>query len=119
MTDKERTAILERDGYVCAYCLGIAEEVDHILPWSWNKNDDADNLAASCRDCNRIASNKVFETAQEKFEYINAVRKNPKWQKKTKNRISVCVHCKRTYKPRHQGSTVFLCSECVNLSWKE
>lgn len=119
LSQLDRTKILERDGYVCAYCIGEAYEVDHILPWDWNHNDSEDNLVACCRDCNSIAGDKVFESRQDKYNYINSVRNGSKWQRKLNSRVSICIRCKKTYKPRVSGSTVFLCSECVSYGWKE
>lgn len=119
LTQYDKQRILERDGYVCAYCLGVADEVDHILPWDWNHDDSENNLVACCRDCNSIANDKIFSSMQEKYEYINSVRKGKKWTKKLTNRVSVCIRCKKTFKPRVNGSTVFLCSECVRYGWKE
>lgn len=45
--------ILERDGYVCVWCGGVATTADHIVPRSlggacW----DPANLAAACHPCN-------------------------------------------------------------------
>jgi len=119
LSQDERYRILERDGYVCAYCLGEAFEVDHILPWSWNHDDGDNNLIACCTDCNAIAGTKIFSSLEEKYTYINSVRRNKKWQKKFNSRVSICIRCKKTYKPRINGSTVFLCSECVKYGWQE
>jgi hypothetical protein len=119
LSQDEKYKILERDGYVCAYCLGDATEVDHVLPWNWNHNDDDDNLVACCRDCNAIANDKIFESREEKYVYINSVRSGKKWQKKFRSRVSICIRCKKTYKPRINGATMFLCSECVKYAWGE
>lgn len=119
LRENDKYKILERDGYVCAYCLGDASEVDHIIPWSWGHDDTEDNLVSCCRDCNAIAYDKVFQSLQEKYTYINTVRQSNKWQKKFKSRVSICIRCKKTYKPRINGSTVFLCSECVQYGWQE
>lgn len=116
-----KQAILERDGYVCAYCLGEATIVEHVLPWIWSHNSDEDNLVAACVDCNQIAADKVFDSFEAKYTYIKSVREgNRKWKRRlAKSPISTCVHCHKTYKPRVNGSTIFLCSECVGKRWKE
>jgi 5-methylcytosine-specific restriction endonuclease McrA len=50
--DKVRGRILERDGYLCAYCGDYGDTVDHIQPIaSGGSNDDA-NLVACCSFCN-------------------------------------------------------------------
>lgn len=65
-----RQRILDRDSGLCGYCLNDAEEIDHIMPWSYRHNDSDDNLIAACWLCNHIASNKMFSTLAEKKEYI-------------------------------------------------
>jgi 5-methylcytosine-specific restriction endonuclease McrA len=48
-----RTAILERDGFVCQLrlpcCTGLATEADHIVP---GDDHSLANLQAACSDCN-------------------------------------------------------------------
>lgn len=52
-----RFEVLERDGYKCRYCGKRAPEteleVDHIFPRADGGGDEMDNLATTCRDCNR------------------------------------------------------------------
>jgi hypothetical protein len=50
---RQRLRILERDGRRCRWCGGPADEVDHIIPADHGGTDADDNLAASCRRCNR------------------------------------------------------------------
>jgi hypothetical protein len=120
LTFDDRQKILERDGYVCAYCLAEATEVDHIIPWSWSHDDNENNLVAACEDCNGIAADKVFESLKEKYNYIQEVRQGRKWKRRlSKSDLSTCIHCHKTYKPRINGSTIFLCSECVEKGWLE
>ena len=47
-----RTAILERDKNVCAYCKGYATTVDHIVPRCQNGKSTWLNTVASCQKCN-------------------------------------------------------------------
>lgn len=46
---------LADDGYICAWCKGIASEVDHIqeirTPEGWERRYDYDNLRSLCHDC--------------------------------------------------------------------
>lgn len=47
-----RAAVLERDGYVCHWCHGPANTVDHLIPRVRGGSDDETNLAAACVACN-------------------------------------------------------------------
>jgi 5-methylcytosine-specific restriction endonuclease McrA len=44
--------VLERDGYICAYCGEVADTADHVIPRSRGGGDGLDNLVAACRACN-------------------------------------------------------------------
>jgi len=50
---KIRLAILQRDQHTCAYCGGVATEVDHIIPRALGGDESDDNLTAACAKCNR------------------------------------------------------------------
>lgn len=55
--------VFERDSYTCKYC-GIAGgtlEIDHIQPISKGGSEALDNLATSCRRCNRQKKDKTLE----------------------------------------------------------
>lgn len=59
-----RQRVLDRDGWVCAYCgkplIGSDATADHITPKD-NGGEDADwNLVAACLACNGRKSNKVI-----------------------------------------------------------
>lgn len=47
-----RKAVLERDGYVCAYCGREATTADHVIPKASGGMDTMDNLVAACLECN-------------------------------------------------------------------
>jgi len=110
----QRVQILERDDYVCAYCLGNAEVVDHVIPWSYSYCDEEENLVASCEPCNQIASNFVFRDFDDKREFIQTIRAGTKWKKKLK-RLGppLCVDCGQIYTECNDGATLFLCPECA------
>jgi len=38
-----RQKVLERDAFMCAYCDGIADSVDHIIPYAYCMDNDPDN----------------------------------------------------------------------------
>lgn len=46
-------AVLERDGYTCSYCGGVADTTDHVTALAnGGARLDMENLVASCRPCN-------------------------------------------------------------------
>jgi 5-methylcytosine-specific restriction endonuclease McrA len=47
-----RTKIPTRDNYICHYCGGRGETVDHVIPQSKGGTDDECNLVCSCEECN-------------------------------------------------------------------
>ena len=51
-----RLLILRRDGYVCAYCGGRANSVDHVRPKIEGGGDHPSNLVACCVRCNSSRS---------------------------------------------------------------
>lgn len=62
--------VYERDGYRCRYCgRKAALTVDHIIPWEENGATVEDNLAASCRRCNKLRGNMPFDKWLESEEY--------------------------------------------------
>jgi len=59
-----RLRILNRDGWLCAYC-GVHLEgrnatVDHVIPIDLGGTDDEHNLVAACRPCNGKKSNRTM-----------------------------------------------------------
>lgn len=56
----------------CVYCFQSADSIDHLTPFSQGGSNDLSNLAPACMRCNLIASNKVFRTFQEKYEYVSS-----------------------------------------------
>ena len=49
-----KAGVLKRDNYLCVYCLGKADTVEHILPQSTHPELARDwmNTVAACFDCN-------------------------------------------------------------------
>ena len=56
---KTRLAILQRDGYECHYCGGVATEVDHVIPRASGGSEEPENLVASCMRCNRSKGKRI------------------------------------------------------------
>lgn len=54
--------MLERDGWICAYCGkaldGDDATVDHVIAKANGGTDDPDNLIAACRRCNGTKSDR-------------------------------------------------------------
>jgi len=48
-----RGAVLERDGWSCAYCGTETAEVDHVAPRARGGATTPTNLVAACRSCNK------------------------------------------------------------------
>jgi 5-methylcytosine-specific restriction endonuclease McrA len=54
-----RLQVLHRDNYVCYYCGGDANQVDHVVPVSRMGNPvDMDNMVAACKRCNVLKGAK-------------------------------------------------------------
>ena len=47
-----RLEVLQRDGYICAYCGEEATSVDHVIPRSAGGDHSLSNLVACCLKCN-------------------------------------------------------------------
>ena len=47
-----RDGVLRRDRYICVYCAGRADTVDHVLPRCRGGGDTWFNLVAACQVCN-------------------------------------------------------------------
>jgi 5-methylcytosine-specific restriction endonuclease McrA len=115
LSESVKQKILDRD-ILCVYCGATAEEVDHVVPWSWSHCDDEDNLVAACSICNHIASNFMFPDFDMKRNYIRARRAgSKKIMRKIIINLSFCVHCGVLYKPGLAGSTRFYCKDCYDI----
>lgn len=56
-------AVLTRDRHRCAYCLGAAATVDHVLPASRGGGSTFGNLVAACGPCNTAKADRTPEEA--------------------------------------------------------
>ena len=55
-----RAAILERDGYVCAYCGGAADQVDYrVAIVLGGQPFDPENATAACGTCNARRGSQI------------------------------------------------------------
>lgn len=58
-------------GSMCFWCREEpATCIDHCIPYSWDQNNDIDNLVPACITCNALAGSKMFESVEHKRQYI-------------------------------------------------
>ena len=96
-------------GQVCYYCGEFATCIDHLVPVSFGGGNNIDNLVLSCSWCNLLASDNVFETLDEKQDYILMRR-----AKKGKVTRAICVDCLLHFEYRISSPSLFLCAECYD-----
>ncbi len=58
-----RRAVFARDAWVCQYCGGPAENLDHVVPKSKGGLHTWENVVAACRRCNSRKENRRPEDA--------------------------------------------------------
>lgn len=73
VSSQNRLAIIERDGYLCAYC-GKRKEahflvIDHVVPRLKGGEDKLENLVASCVPCNSRKSSLDLEEFCRRYEF--------------------------------------------------
>ena len=101
--------LIETHGKTCFYCRDqIATCIDHIIPYSWDMNNDISNLVPACMFCNGIAGNKHFEDVEHKTQYILSKRKFKR------NRRVFCTECLLPFAYRRHSPSLFLCAECYD-----
>jgi hypothetical protein len=65
-----RGIILERDGFICKYCGGIGNTIDHIIPKSKGGVTTFTNCVCACERCNRKKGSLSLR------EFMNTENKN-------------------------------------------
>lgn len=104
---KHWKALIEEFGNKCVYCKQeVATCIDHILPYDWDGNNSIENLVPSCSLCNSIASDKVFESFEQKKQYILSRRKDAE--------RAICIDCLLPYTYRLHSPSLFMCPECYD-----
>lgn len=53
--------VLERDGYVCEYCRGFGDTIDHVIPKSKYGKTTFSNCVCACKKCNVEKGNLSME----------------------------------------------------------
>lgn len=86
----------------CEYCGMTATVLDHVVPWAFShmrgerKTNNKRDVIPACRECNSLASDTVFETIEEKREFIQGrvarryskLLKMPTWTTKELGEVS-------------------------------
>ena len=62
-----RKGVLERDGYICAYCHEYANTIDHVIPKCDGGGSSWLNTVACCRQCNTKKAGRTPEKAGMKL----------------------------------------------------
>ena len=55
-----RRACLQRDGWTCADCGGLANNVDHVIPRALGGRDELPNLRSLCGPCHHRRTGQLF-----------------------------------------------------------
>jgi 5-methylcytosine-specific restriction endonuclease McrA len=58
-----KRGVLRRDHHRCAYCEGVADTVDHLLPQSRGGSNSWQNTVAACTRCNNRKANRTPKEA--------------------------------------------------------
>ena len=69
-SQKNYSLVYKRDDGICQYCGDQATTIDHIIPWNFKNDNSPENMVASCKICNCIAGDKLFDNFNEKKIYI-------------------------------------------------
>jgi hypothetical protein len=96
-------------GSRCFYCRKeIATTIDHVVPYSYDMDNDINNLVPACALCNSLAGNKHFESVEHKRQYILKQRKT------RKNKLCICIRCLLPFAYREHSPSLLLCAECYD-----
>jgi len=96
-------------GARCYYCRSeIATTIDHVVPYSYDQDNNFENLVPACIWCNALASNKTFDNIEQKRQYILNQRN------KMRNKRAVCTSCLLPYGYLLHSPSLFLCAECYD-----
>jgi hypothetical protein len=102
-------------GQNCVYCHNRpATQIDHVIPYSYIRTHVLENLRPACQWCNLLASDKVFETFEDKYNYLREQRTKPKHKK---GYALVCSSCLIPYYSAMHRSAL-LCPRCMDLEYE-
>lgn len=109
--------LVSAHGEKCVYChREIATQIDHIIPYSYCAYHGIENLVPSCSWCNLLASDRVFETFDEKYEWLRNERNK---KKHVRRRIAHRLMCSQCYLPYYSAmhSNYILCPHCAAVEY--
>ena len=72
-----KRGVLRRDRHTCAYCGGVADTVDHLLPQSRGGANVWLNTVAACTRCNNVKANRTPAEAGMRLAWHPSV---PSWR---------------------------------------
>ena len=72
-----RRAVFSRDTWICQYCGGKAETMDHVVPRSRGGDHSWENVVAACRRCNSKKKDKLPVEASLKLRRKPGVPRGP------------------------------------------
>lgn len=75
-----RRSLLLRDGYKCAYCLGHADTIDHVVPRSRGGRHEWTNVVAACRRHNMQKGDRLLEEIGWRMQFEPRVPEGPWWR---------------------------------------
>lgn len=96
-------------GRTCYYCGEFATQIDHLMPISAGGSSSFDNLVPCCAPCNLTGSDHVFETIEDKTEYILKKRR-----RKGKRTLCLCSDCLMPYEYLVTSPSLLLCARCYD-----
>lgn len=75
-----RRALMLRDGYRCAYCLGSADTIDHVVPRSRGGRHEWTNVVAACRRHNMQKGDRLLSEIGWRMHIEPRVPEGPWWR---------------------------------------
>ncbi len=102
-------------GANCVYChKQTATQIDHVIPYSYIHTHMMANLRPCCAWCNLLASDKVFEGFDEKYNFLRAQRNKASIQR---NRMLTCGQCLIPYYSALHNHA-WLCLDCYDMEYE-
>ncbi|WP_427036597.1 HNH endonuclease [Cytobacillus pseudoceanisediminis] len=69
-TETFKEMVLKRDGYICNYCGGFGDTIDHVIPKSKGGKNNFLNCVCACGNCNKEKGNlSVYEFLNIRSKY--------------------------------------------------